>query len=161
MKINISLSSVIKIDRLRHILKAISYRIYSTCITIAISYLVTGSLAAAAAVGAFDFSVKLFTYYIHERIWYHIPFGIQRPRKTESSIMWKPNPNSSMKQVAFVQFEDKNERKRAKILKDMSSDDNYCAILSSYNNKTNERYSDIILGNQKEIEEKLNLTINE
>lgn len=160
MNFKVSLSSVIKIDRLRHILKAVSYRIYSTSITIGISYLILGNLSAATAVGLFDFTVKLFTYYIHERIWYHIPFGIQRPRKTENKISWKPNPNSSMKQVAFIQHEDKIERRRAKILKDINSN-NYCAILSSYNNKTKERYSDIILGNKKEIEQKLNLSINE
>jgi uncharacterized membrane protein len=158
MRFKVSLSNVIKIDRLRHILKAISYRIYSTSITIGISYLVTGNLTAATTVGLFDFIVKLFTYYAHERIWYHIPFGIQRPRKTESRIDWKPNPESSMKQVSFIQHEDQYERKRVKILKDC--DDNYCAILSSLNNKTNERYSDIILGNKEDIERKLNINLN-
>ena len=39
------------LDKARHILKSLSYRIYSTCITITIAALVTGDIDKALAVG--------------------------------------------------------------------------------------------------------------
>ncbi|MFM9986423.1 MAG: DUF2061 domain-containing protein [Flavobacteriales bacterium] len=62
-------------DKFRHILKALSYRIYSTFITITIAALVTGNTALAFAIGGVDFTIKIFTYYLHERIWHYIPYG--------------------------------------------------------------------------------------
>lgn len=68
----------VQINRARHLLKAISYRVYSSCITAAIASFFISDTTAVASIGAIDFSVKIFTYYVHERIWYRIPFGIKR-----------------------------------------------------------------------------------
>lgn len=68
----------VKINRLRHLLKAISYRVYSSVITAGISSFFIQDTVAIASIGAIDFSVKIFTYYVHERIWYRIPFGVKR-----------------------------------------------------------------------------------
>lgn len=59
----------------RSIAKAISWRIWATTETVAISYLLTGSLRVAAAIGAVDTLLKVFTYFIHERCWNRIQFG--------------------------------------------------------------------------------------
>lgn len=65
----------------RHILKSFSYRIYSSCITSLIATVVTGDTRLGFSIGTADFFIKLVTYYIHERIWYHIPFGRSRVKK--------------------------------------------------------------------------------
>jgi uncharacterized membrane protein len=65
----------------RHLLKAVSYRIYSSCITSLIAAFLTGDLALGLSIGTADFFIKIFTYYIHERIWYRIPFGIEKVNK--------------------------------------------------------------------------------
>jgi uncharacterized membrane protein len=41
----------------------------------------TGDLALGLSIGTADFFIKIFTYYIHERIWYRIPFGIEKVNK--------------------------------------------------------------------------------
>jgi uncharacterized membrane protein len=155
------------LDKLRHVVKSISYRIYSSCITIAIATLVTGDTTTAFAIGSVDFFVKIFTYYIHERVWFHIPFGLQKPRKIHSDINWNPGEDdSSHIQVSFIEFEDKDIRKRVKITKRIIEgtgsygETEYRAIMSSYNKDTKERLSAIYMGNKSEIERKLNIKIN-
>lgn len=144
------------LDKARHMVKSLSYRIYSSCITTAIATLVTGNAKLALAIGSTDFFIKLFTYYIHERIWFYIPFGLQRPRKVHAEITWEPSA-SSYTQAAFIQSEQGEMRKRAKILHDGQG--NYRAILSSYNSRTKERFNDIIYGTESEIENKLKIKL--
>jgi uncharacterized membrane protein len=69
------------ISHKRHILKSLTYRIYSSCITSLIASLILGDTKIGFSIGVADFLIKIFTYYIHERIWYHIPFGIQKVKK--------------------------------------------------------------------------------
>ena len=144
------------LDKLRHVLKSLSYRIYSTCITITIAYIISDDLDKALSIGGVDFGVKLFTYYIHERIWFYIPFGLQRPRKIHADITWEPSSDSWL-QVAFIQSEHGKTRKRAKILTDGQGD--YKAILSSYNSDTKERFNNIISGTKETIENNLKIKI--
>ena len=73
-----------KISRTRHILKAVTYRIYSSCITSLIASLITGNASLGITIGTADFFIKIFTYYIHERIWYNIPFGIEKEKTLNS-----------------------------------------------------------------------------
>lgn len=61
--------------RRRSIIKAVSYRFYSTCITFTLSWLVTGTMKVALLIGGSDFFVKIATYYIYERIWNRFGFG--------------------------------------------------------------------------------------
>jgi uncharacterized membrane protein len=144
------------LDKARHMVKSLSYRIYSSCITTAIATFVTGNAKLALAIGSTDFFIKLFTYYIHERIWFYIPFGLQKPRKIHSEIAWEPN-NKSFTQAAFIQSEHGEIRKRAKILHDGRG--NYRAVLSSYNSRTKERFNDIIYGTKSEIENILKINL--
>jgi len=144
------------LDKARHIFKSLSYRIYSTCITITIAYLISDDLDKAMSIGAVDFSVKIFTYYIHERIWFYIPFGLQKPRKIHADISWEPD-QESWTQVAFIQSEQGKTRKRAKILTDGHGD--YRAILSFYNSDTKERFNDILSGTKEYIENNLKIKI--
>lgn len=66
------------ISHKRHILKSITYRVYSSCITSLIAAFITGDFKIGFSIGTADFFIKIFTYYIHERIWYKIPFGTQK-----------------------------------------------------------------------------------
>jgi uncharacterized membrane protein len=69
------------VSRKRHILKSFTYRVYSSCITSLIAAFVTGDLTLGLSIGSADFFIKIITYYIHERIWYKIPFGIEKVKK--------------------------------------------------------------------------------
>ena len=72
-------------SKLRHITKSISYRIYSSCITFAISFFATGDAKIGLSIGVADFFIKIGSYYIHERGWYRIKFGLRDVKKSNQS----------------------------------------------------------------------------
>lgn len=65
-------------SRLRSLLKAISYRIIGTITTAGIALLVTGDVASAIAIGVVEPAAKIVIYYVHERVWQHVPLGTVR-----------------------------------------------------------------------------------
>ena len=67
----------------RSIAKAISYRVLGSLTTGGIVYFFSGDLRASAGVGLIDSVVKLGLYFIHERIWNHIPLGRPKPPEYE------------------------------------------------------------------------------
>jgi uncharacterized membrane protein len=67
------------IDRKRHILKTISYRVISTLIGFVIMYIVSGSIQVGATFSIVELLYKPLQYYIHERIWYkYIKYGLKK-----------------------------------------------------------------------------------
>lgn len=56
-------------------MKAFSWRIIATCITISIAFLLTKKLGIALEIGALDMTIKLFAYFIHERFWGKVAVG--------------------------------------------------------------------------------------
>ena len=63
----------------RTFLKMACWRISGTLDTLLISYLITGSIIVSLSIGAFEFVTELILYYIHERSWLKIRWGIRRP----------------------------------------------------------------------------------
>lgn len=51
------------------LMKAISYRIIGSSVTILIAFALTGSGTVSFSLGAIDTVSKLMIFYIHERIW--------------------------------------------------------------------------------------------
>lgn len=51
------------------IIKAVTYRLLGSSVTFAISYVMTGSIMISGAISVTEFTVKPFTYYLHERAW--------------------------------------------------------------------------------------------
>jgi uncharacterized membrane protein len=70
----------IKIDRKRHILKALTWRVIASLTTFLIVFIATGEIKAGISIGLIDFFAKLIFYYFHERIWYKSNFGINGKR---------------------------------------------------------------------------------
>ena len=58
------------ISRKRHAMKALTWRGVATLATIAIAWTVTGELQGGLTVGLWEFFIKMFLYYLHERFWY-------------------------------------------------------------------------------------------
>lgn len=56
----------------KSLLKTFSWRTIATVSTILIAWLLTGSAEVALALGGIEFFVKMFLFYIHERIWSNI-----------------------------------------------------------------------------------------
>ena len=65
----------------RSIIKAITWRIFATFVTISVVYAFTREFALSAGVGLADTVVKLFVYYSHERMWDRISFGRKKVKE--------------------------------------------------------------------------------
>lgn len=63
----------------RSLAKAFSWRITAFITTFIISYLVIGEADIAITIGVFEFVTKMGIYYLHERAWLRIKFGIVDP----------------------------------------------------------------------------------
>jgi uncharacterized membrane protein len=61
--------------KVRSIIKALTWRICATFITILLVFFITKELTLSLGVGILDLSYKLVFYYFHERIWNFIKWG--------------------------------------------------------------------------------------
>jgi uncharacterized membrane protein len=60
----------------RSIVKAISYRCTGTLFTILVSLLVSGQIKVALSIGLIELFTKTGIFYLHERAWTKIRFGL-------------------------------------------------------------------------------------
>jgi uncharacterized membrane protein len=60
---------------LRSLLKAISWRVTGSVDTMLLSWLFTGDLRIAAAIGLTEVATKTVLYYLHERAWNRVALG--------------------------------------------------------------------------------------
>lgn len=68
------------VDKKRHIVKTISYRLVSTFIGFAVVYFISGSITVGTTFSIAELLYKPVQYYIHERIWYRwIKYGLKKP----------------------------------------------------------------------------------
>lgn len=67
----------------RSVAKAVSYRLLGSVLTAIIVFAFSGDLKASLGVGVADMFLKIALYYLHERLWNHIPFGRPRPPEYE------------------------------------------------------------------------------
>lgn len=71
----------IKESRKRHLLKTISWRIIGTLDTVILSWIITGNPLMGVKIGMLEVITKMLLYYLHERAWYRISFGLERRKK--------------------------------------------------------------------------------
>jgi adenylylsulfate kinase len=74
----------------RSIVKGITWRFIASLTTMVVVFAITGNLALVASVGVIDVTAKVFFYYIHERTWGRIHWGVLGPEpQTESCVCHK------------------------------------------------------------------------
>jgi adenylylsulfate kinase len=61
--------------KLRSLLKAVSYRTLGSLATAGLVLVMTNRVRLALSVGVLDSVVKVFAYFVHERLWARIPLG--------------------------------------------------------------------------------------
>lgn len=69
-----------KETHLRSLIKAISWRILGTVVTMLISYIITQEISFAIYIGIFEFISKVAFFYFHERLWSFVPFGVVKSK---------------------------------------------------------------------------------
>lgn len=67
-----------KENRLRSLVKGITWRMLGTLDTIVISYILTGKIKVALSIGGVELFSKIALYYFHERVWEKINFGKEK-----------------------------------------------------------------------------------
>ncbi|MDY6931983.1 MAG: DUF2061 domain-containing protein [Halobacteriota archaeon] len=67
---------MVNVSRSRSFAKTITWRIIATLTTMILVYFFTGELTLAIVVGSWELVAKLIIYYLHERAWTHIRWGI-------------------------------------------------------------------------------------
>ena len=60
----------------RHLIKTFSWRFLGTIDTFVLSWVITGSSMVGIQIGATETVTKMVLYYLHEKAWYKINFGI-------------------------------------------------------------------------------------
>jgi len=61
----------------RSVLKALSWRTLGTLDTFAISWFLTGRIDIAGSIAALEIITKIGWYYLHERVWSAVPWGLR------------------------------------------------------------------------------------
>ena len=70
-----------QIDRKRHLLKSVTWRIIASVTSFFLAWGVTGNIEAGLSIGAADVVIKFILYYLHERAWYSSNWGITKKEK--------------------------------------------------------------------------------
>lgn len=64
-------------SRKRHIAKTFTWRIVGTIDTMTIAWIISGNPLTGLKIGAVEVVTKMLLYYLHERLWYKIDFGLK------------------------------------------------------------------------------------
>lgn len=66
-------------QRKRAIVKTLCYRVLMVLVTIIVAWVFVGDVSDAVNIGIAANLVKTVTYYVYERLWDHITWGISQP----------------------------------------------------------------------------------
>jgi uncharacterized membrane protein len=70
----------------RSVAKAITWRLTGSLDTVLVSWLIIGRIDLALSIGVIEIVTKMTLYYLHERAWSKIRFGLRKPRADDYSI---------------------------------------------------------------------------
>lgn len=75
----------------RSLSKAISWRILGSIDTFILSWIFTSSVKAAGAIASTEVLTKMLLYYLHERAWARIGWGMEKSEKSDNAITSTPH----------------------------------------------------------------------
>lgn len=75
-KINLTKEGVTLESRKRHLLKTITWRLFGTLDTMVLAWIISGDPMAALQIGLVEIVTKMVLYYLHERVWYKVNYGL-------------------------------------------------------------------------------------
>jgi len=70
----------------RHLFKTITWRIIGTLDTMLLAWIISGNPLTGLSIGLAEVLTKMIFYYLHERTWYKIDFGLEKRRRLKR---WK------------------------------------------------------------------------
>ncbi len=69
--------------QVRHILKTFTWRFIGTMDTVILAWLISGNAEFGLSIGGLELITKMILYYLHERTWYKIKFGLESKNRTQ------------------------------------------------------------------------------
>lgn len=72
----------------RSLLKAVSYRFFGSSVTVAVLFVLTGNVGVSLGGGILDLISKVVLYFLHERAWMLIRWGIDCMEPKKGNIVW-------------------------------------------------------------------------
>lgn len=66
----------------RHIAKTFTWRFVGTLDTMLLSWLITGNPMTGVKIGLAEVVTKMLIYFVHERIWYRVNYGLENRNHT-------------------------------------------------------------------------------
>ena len=91
----------------RTAMKTATWRVIASLDTMLIAWFFTGNLKVAFSVGSFEVITKLVLYFLHERLWNRLPFGIYESRKLNERYKKRVDKKQTKQQK-------KEQKKKAK-----------------------------------------------
>ena len=76
----------IKESQKRHIFKTITWRFVGTADTVLLAWLISGEITIGFGIGVAELFTKMLLYYLHERGWYQLNYGLEKRRRLKR---WK------------------------------------------------------------------------
>ncbi len=70
-------------SRKRHLLKTVSWRVIGTLDTMLLAWIISGNPLTGFKIGMVEVVTKMIFYYLHERVWYNINYGLGIRTKRE------------------------------------------------------------------------------
>ena len=70
-------SKILKTNK-RHVIKTFSWRAIGTIDTIVLSWIISGNPFTGLKIGGSEIGTKMILYYLHEKLWYQINFGLDK-----------------------------------------------------------------------------------
>lgn len=71
--------------RTRSFIKAVTWRFFGALDTFLIAFVLTGEVGVSSSIGLTELATKIILYYLHERAWAHVHWGIQKKGAYQST----------------------------------------------------------------------------
>lgn len=85
-RVNLSKDGKVLESRKRHIAKTVTWRLVGTVDTMMLAWIISGDPLIGLKVGFTEVATKMILYYLHERVWYRINYGLpQRTHKDQEN----------------------------------------------------------------------------
>jgi uncharacterized membrane protein len=77
-KVNLTKDGVLLESRKRHLAKTLTWRTIGTLDTMLLAWIISGDPMMGFQIGLAEVITKMLLYYLHERVWYRINFGLNQ-----------------------------------------------------------------------------------
>jgi uncharacterized membrane protein len=77
-KVNLTKEGVVLESRKRHLAKTLTWRTIGTLDTMLLAWIISGDPMMGFQIGLAEVITKMLLYYLHERVWYRINFGLNQ-----------------------------------------------------------------------------------